>query len=121
MSAGRGRFTRAVFPDGEEPDPRFTLANERTFLAWTRTALAFFAAGVALEALKIPGIPPGRSTAAAAVVIVLAMAISLGSALRWVRVERALRHGRPLPAPAIVPVLGVGIFIACAVVLMGVL
>ncbi|MGM7411321.1 YidH family protein, partial [Acinetobacter baumannii] len=22
---------------GEEPDPRFTLANERTFLAWTRT------------------------------------------------------------------------------------
>ena len=25
-----------------EPDARFTLANERTFLAWVRTALASF-------------------------------------------------------------------------------
>lgn len=25
---------------GEEPDYRLTLANERTFLAWIRTALA---------------------------------------------------------------------------------
>lgn len=31
---------------GEEPDPRFTLANERTFLAWTRTALALLASAV---------------------------------------------------------------------------
>ncbi len=26
--------------EGTEPDPRFTFANERTFLAWSRTALA---------------------------------------------------------------------------------
>ena len=35
--------------EGTEPDPRFTCANERTFLAWIRTALAVIAAGVALE------------------------------------------------------------------------
>jgi putative membrane protein len=31
---------------GEAPDYRFSLANERTFLAWIRTALGFLAAGV---------------------------------------------------------------------------
>ncbi|SDM01365.1 putative membrane protein [Corynebacterium mycetoides] len=121
MSEQRGWFTRAVFPDGEEPDPRFTLANERTFLAWTRTALAFLAGGIALEAFQIPGIPPQLRTVAAAVVIVLGMAISAGAALRWARVERALRNNRPLPAPAIVPALGIGIFVASVIVLMGVL
>lgn len=114
----RGWFTRAVFPDGTEPDPRFTLANERTFLAWTRTALAFLAGGIAIEAFDLPGIEPATRTVIAALIVVLAMAISLGAAIRWARLERALRHGRPLPAPAIVPVLGVGIFIAAVVVLV---
>ena len=113
--------TRAVFPDGDEPDPRFTLANERTFLAWTRTALAFLASGIALEAFAIPGIAPSLRTFAAAVVILLGIAISVGAALRWVRVERAMRHGRPLPAPAIIPVLGIGIAIASVVVFLGLL
>ena len=116
----RGWFTRVVFPDGAEPDPRFTLANERTFLAWTRTALAFLAGGSAIEAFDLPGIEPATRTLIAALIVVLAMAISLGAAIRWVRLERALRHGRPLPAPAIVPVLGVGIFIAAVVVLVSV-
>ena len=44
----RGWFTRRVFPTGGEPDPRFTLANERTFLAWIRTALGLLAGGIAL-------------------------------------------------------------------------
>ncbi|MEX3505577.1 YidH family protein [Corynebacterium sp. LK2510] len=117
----RGWFTRAVFPDGEDPDPRFTLANERTFLAWTRTSLAFLAGGIALEALAVPGIHPELRTTAAAVVILLSVAISLGAAVRWVHVERALRHGRPLPAPAIVPVLGAGIAIAALIVFLGLL
>ena len=40
----RSRLARRVFPEGTEPDPRFTLANERTFLAWLRTTLALLAA-----------------------------------------------------------------------------
>ena len=44
---GRSPLARRLLPDGEEPDPRFTLANERTFLAWMRTALAFVAGGKA--------------------------------------------------------------------------
>jgi putative membrane protein len=48
------RQPRWVYDAGDEPDPRFTLANERTFLAWVRTALAMFAGGVALHALAVP-------------------------------------------------------------------
>ena len=114
-------FTRTVFPDGDEPDARFTLANERTFLAWTRTALAFLAGGIALGAFDVTGITPETQTFAAATVIVFGMAIAAGAAIRWVRVERALRHGRPLPAPAIAPLLGVGILVASIVVLVGLL
>lgn len=36
-----------------EPDYRFTLANERTFLAWQRTALGLLAAAVALVQLVL--------------------------------------------------------------------
>lgn len=36
---------------GDEPDYRFTLANERTFLAWIRTALGFFGAAIAVDQL----------------------------------------------------------------------
>ncbi|MBA5244765.1 MULTISPECIES: YidH family protein [Corynebacterium] len=117
----RGWFTRRVFPDGGEPDPRFTLANERTFLAWTRTALAFLAGGIALEAFELPGIEPGVRKVAAAAVILIAMAISAGAAVRWVRIERALRHDEPLPAPAIIPVLCVVVFVAAMVVAVSLL
>lgn len=115
----RDGFTRVVFPDGEEPDPRFTLANERTFLAWTRTALAFLAGGIALEAFAIGGVDPQWRRAAAVALILVGTAISLGAAVRWVRIERALRHKKPLPAPAIVPVLGIGVALASVVVLIG--
>ncbi len=40
-----------MYAQGTEPDPRFSLANERTFLAWIRTSLALLATGVALVAL----------------------------------------------------------------------
>jgi putative membrane protein len=52
--------------DMREPDYRFTLANERTFLAWIRTALALIAGGVAVvqlvPALSIPGVRHGLGT-----------------------------------------------------------
>lgn len=102
---GRSALTRAFFPDGSEPDPRFTLANERTFLAWTRTSLAFLAAGVALEAFPINGLSEVLRTALAIVVLVVGVFIAGGAAMRWLRVERAMRRSQPLPAPAIVPFL----------------
>lgn len=110
---GRGRLTRALLPDGEEPDPRFTLANERTFLAWMRTALAFLAGGIALAALPLSDMPPEARRAAAVVLLCAGMLVAVGAAVRWLRVERAMRHARALPVPLIVPVLAGAGAVAC--------
>lgn len=109
----RSRLARAAFPDGEDPDPRFTLANERTFLAWTRTSLAFLAGGIALEAVPLSGVPVALRSWLGIFVIVVGMCISLGAAVRWVRVERAMRRGKSLPLPAIIPLLSAAAVLAC--------
>jgi len=73
------RFPARLYREGSEPDPRFSLANERTFLAWLRTALALLAAGVALEALEIPEDPTLRFTAVAVFVVIIGGIKSIGS------------------------------------------
>lgn len=101
----RGRFSRWVLPDGTEPDPRFTLANERTFLAWVRTSLAFLAGGVAIEAFPIASADPQLRLWLAVTIISCGVLIACGAAIRWWRVEMAMRRHRPLPVPGIIPLL----------------
>lgn len=94
------RRPRRVFGVGEEPDPRFTLANERTVLAWVRTSLAFVAAGLA-AAVADGFVDTGfllRVVALLAVGVGAVLAVS--ALLRWARTERAMRVGEPLPAPS---------------------
>lgn len=89
---------------GEEPDYRFTLANERTFLAWIRTALALMAAAVAvvhlLPRLDIPGVRRTLGT----LLILAALIISGYAYPRWLAVQRAMRTGEPLPRSLLLPV-----------------
>ena len=66
---GRRRWPGRVFDVGDEPDPRFSLANERTFLAWIRTSLALIAAGVAVAAF-VHDIPVALRRTVAVVLIV---------------------------------------------------
>lgn len=113
----RRRWPRSVYRVGNEPDPRFTFANERTFLAWIRTALAFLAAGIALEALEIPEQRGLRLV----LVVALALLGALSSTMafvRWARAERALRAAKPLPAPALAPVLAFGLALAAIVIVV---
>src|SRR6201986_4750332 len=84
--------------DDAEPDPRFTFANERTFLAWSRTALALVVAGLGVVQLlpPFPGVPWGRRVLGVPL-IVFGAVVAVAAYGEWVRSQRAMRHGQPLP------------------------
>lgn len=93
----RPRFPSAVYRHGSEPDPRFTLANERTFLAWIRTALAMIATGLAIELLSLD-LQDDLSFAASLLLISAGIALPVLAWLEWGRVELAMRTASALPA-----------------------
>lgn len=95
MSAKR-RFPDRVYGVGEEPDPRFSLANERTFLAWVRTGLGFLAGAAALEALRLPTHGTVQRLLSAALALA-ALTCGVQAWVGWMRTERAMRTGEPLP------------------------
>lgn len=100
----RRRFPKSVYAHGAEPDARFTLANERTFLAWVRTGLALLAGGVALEALGL-GLHPAFQLSASLLLMVTGIIAAVQAWLGWARYERALRQNTPLPhSPLALPV-----------------
>ena len=83
---------------GTEPDARFTFANERTFLAWSRTALALVVAGLAIVQLlpPFPGVPVGRPLLGLPL-IALGGVLAVTAYCEWVRSQHALRRGEPMP------------------------
>ncbi|WP_114854312.1 YidH family protein [Brachybacterium sp. YJGR34] len=117
MSTDR-RFPRSVYQHGNEPDPRFSLANERTFLAWLRTALAMYAGAFALEALALPE-ATGWRLSAAAVFVLLGTLAAVQAWVRWRSTEKSLRLARPLPGLAVGGVLVVGLIVGAALVTIG--
>ena len=100
-----------------EPDYRFTLANERTFLAWQRTSLGLLAAAVAIVQF-VPqfGIPGARHVVAAVLTILAMLSAGLGLH-RWRQVDEAMRRNQPLPRQRAPVVLGLGLVLLGAVIL----
>jgi putative membrane protein len=113
MGSERGRWPGWVYAEGEEPDYRFSLANERTLLAWLRTALALLAAGVALDQIDLEMRAELQQGLAAALVL-LGVVCAAASWWRWASAERAIRHHRPLPSSLL------GLLLAVATVAIGV-
>jgi putative membrane protein len=99
-------------PDGTpetEPDYRFTLANERTFLAWQRTALGLLAAAVAVVQL-VPELSVAGARHVLGVVLALLAILTAGMGiLRWQQVEKAMRRNQPLPRHPTPVYLGIGL------------
>ena len=109
-------------PAETEPDPRFTLANERTFLAWNRTALALIAAGLAIVQLlpPFPGVPFGRHIVGIPL-IVLGAVIAAAAYWELKRNQTAMRRGEPLPrsvVPRLLSATIVGVAALAAVVVL---
>jgi putative membrane protein len=116
-----GAAESGASPAEFEPDVRFTYANERTFLAWNRTALALIATGVAATQLlpefhvaygrRILGVP----------LIALGALVAVTSFRQWRANERAMRLRRPLPTSSMTTVLSIGIAVVAVVAVVLVL
>ncbi len=111
------RWPARVYREGSEPDPRFTFANERTFLAWIRTSLGLTAAGVAVHSLA-EDLDGDLRLVVALGLVLLGLAASAFAFARWMFNERALRRGEPLPGFVVGAVLSVGLLVGGAVVVI---
>jgi putative membrane protein len=115
------RWPRSLYGVGTEPDPRFTFANERTFLAWIRTGLGFLAAGVAIAAVAGLNERLSLEVRLASLLLVLCgLSCAVGAWIRWVTSERAMREGRALPSSPLLLVL-VGVLVVVALIAVAVL
>ncbi len=92
-----------------EPDYRFTLANERTFLAWQRTALGLLAAAVALVNFVPELVVVGARRIMGIGLAALAISTSWTGLQRWRLSERAMRRGQPLPRHPSPGLLAIGL------------
>ena len=106
------------------PDYRFTLANERTFLPWLRTALALLAAGVAVVQLVPEFGVAGARHVVGVVLALLGTAVAAAAIGRWRRVQRAMELDDPLPPTRMPLLLGaalavLGVVVAVLLLLSG--
>ena len=107
---------------GQEPDYRFTLANERTFLAYIRTALAFFAAGTAILSFFDRIIDHrGLVVVIGSGLYALGLFTAASCYWRWRRLEVAIRRGEPLPFSLVPPVLTGSLIVLAVIAFVGAL
>jgi len=91
------------------PDERFTLASERTFLAWMRTSLGLLAAGVAVLHLVPDFSTSWVRTTLGLILILMAASASMIGLRRWLQVRTALQSGAPMPEAKELWLFAVGI------------
>ncbi|MFJ9666041.1 YidH family protein [Streptomyces sp. NPDC101219] len=106
--------------EGETPDYRFSLANERTFLAWLRTALALVGGGFAVDQF-LPDLPRPWRTGLALALLAAGALCALRAVNHWVRCERAMRRGEDLPVsrfPALLSLLIAAVAVVMVVVVL---
>ncbi|KUJ67244.1 hypothetical protein ACZ90_29615 [Streptomyces albus subsp. albus] len=106
-----------VRAEGETPDYRFSLANERTFLAWLRTALALVGGGFAVDQL-LPDTDRAPRVALAVALLAGGAVCAVRAVDHWVRCERAMRRGEDLPVSRFPTLLGIGVGVMAVVMVL---
>lgn len=109
-----------VREEGATPDYRFSLANERTFLAWIRTALALIGGGFAVDQF-LPELAWGVRAGMALGLLAAGVLCALRAVNHWVRCERAMRRGEDLPVTRFPTVLSLVVAVVAVVMVVVVL
>jgi putative membrane protein len=105
----------------QEPDYRMTLAAERTYLAYVRTALAMLAAGVAVVGALPDAGYEGLRRATGLVLILVGTLIAVTARARWRGIDTAMRRGQPLPHNRTSLPIEAGVIVAAVLALVLVL
>jgi inner membrane protein YidH len=100
---------------GIDPDPRLSFANERTFLAWIRTAMTLVAAGIAVGQLVNAGDLSNGNRALALALLAAGGTLAIVSYRRWRACELAMRRSQPLPRSRMLDLVAVVVGIAAVV------
>ncbi|MGF1751204.1 MULTISPECIES: YidH family protein [Vibrio] len=103
--------------EGQAPDYRFSLANERTYLSWIRTSLALLAGAVGIEHLVPEFADSNMRLLLSAILCVMAAALPLLAYIRWASNERAMRNGRELSYSVAIKVISIIIFLVAMLVI----
>ncbi|MFH8618510.1 YidH family protein [Streptomyces sp. NPDC017979] len=106
-----------VRQEGTTPDYRFSLANERTFLAWLRTALALIAGGFAVDQF-LPDLDWAVRAGLALALLATGVVCALRAVNHWVRCERAMRRGEDLPVSRLPALLSTVIALVAVVMVV---
>lgn len=114
------RHPRGVFDQGNDPDTRFSLANERTYLAWTRTSIALVAGAIAVHSPFL-ALSQAAALGLSIWLLILAVVCVQQGWYRWRRVELALRTGQLMPGFGGALVLTVGAAVLIVTVTVGII
>ncbi|MHC0430554.1 YidH family protein [Streptomyces sp. O3] len=111
---------RRVREEGETPDYRFSLANERTFLAWVRTSMALVAGGFAVNQF-LPDLRWGWRVGLAVSLLAFGALCALRAVNHWLRCELAMRRGEALPASRFPALLSIAVGLVAVLITVAVL
>lgn len=106
-------------PQRVRPDYRYSLANERTFLSWTRTGLALIAGGVAFEQFATSD-PSWIVHLVGMVGIVLGGSLGVWAYVQFRRVQHAIEHDLPLPHQPAATLISLGVALVAVLLILGI-
>lgn len=107
-----------MLKEGNNPDYRFSLANERTFLSWIRTSLAFLAGAVGLDLLKSNVDNPLLVQSLSLLLSITAFILAAFAFKRWLNNEKAMRLNNALPYTKLLALISFVVVVATALVLV---
>ena len=113
----RDLFRRPDLTIGSDPDYRFSLANERTFLAWIRTSLALIGGGLAVVSFLPRFAVIGREVVGV-LLVTFGMLLAGRSYSRWRNNEEAMRSGDQIRPSRLPGTLALGVTVTSAIALL---